>query len=111
MKQHGGKRQGAGRKPATHKTKTVSFRVKENLVHEVKIIVTNFINTKNKVMRQLFATSEMANIIDGQTKSCKCACGESYAIETTDKSGNELEIIVCDACYDNNPRDRYTPNV
>jgi len=45
MKPRGGKRKGAGRKPAPYKTVTVAFRVKEHQAAAVKELVKNFIRT------------------------------------------------------------------
>lgn len=36
---HGGRRKGAGRKPASYKTVTISFRVKEEIAKELKIYI------------------------------------------------------------------------
>ena len=40
----GGKRIGSGRKPSIHKTKTISFRVRTEWVHEIKELVKTKIN-------------------------------------------------------------------
>lgn len=50
----GGKRAGAGRKPAPYKTVTVSFRIRdeESLIEKIKLIVANEVidyNRKNPV--------------------------------------------------------------
>jgi hypothetical protein len=37
----GGKRKGAGRKPAPYKTKTISFRVRAEWVDQIKTLVKN----------------------------------------------------------------------
>jgi hypothetical protein len=39
MKNRGGKRKGAGRKPAPYNTKTISFRVKEEWADMIKLLV------------------------------------------------------------------------
>lgn len=50
----------------------------------------------------MYITTEQAEFIATidvvETKSCRCACGESYAIVT-----DQGEMIVCDACYENEP--------
>jgi hypothetical protein len=43
----GGKREGAGRKPAQYKTKTLSFRVKLEILEKVKIAIKKQINQIN----------------------------------------------------------------
>lgn len=52
MKKAGGKREGAGRKPAPFKTKTISFRVNEEWADELlKILkekITEFKNGKER---------------------------------------------------------------
>lgn len=40
-KQQGGKRKGAGRKPALYQTKTISFRVRVEWIEEIKQLVKN----------------------------------------------------------------------
>lgn len=40
---HGGKRKGAGRKPALYKTKTISFRVRLDLADELRTAIKQFI--------------------------------------------------------------------
>jgi len=42
----GGKRKGAGRKPASYKTKTISFRVREEYVEAIKKMIKNYIIEK-----------------------------------------------------------------
>lgn len=42
-KTHGGARKGSGRKPAPYKTKTLSFRVKEEHVEPIKKLVKNYL--------------------------------------------------------------------
>ena len=41
MAKRGGKRNGAGRKPAPYKTKTISFRIRETWEKEIKETVKN----------------------------------------------------------------------
>lgn len=40
----GGKRNGAGRKPASYKTTTISYRVKVEWVEEIKETINNKLN-------------------------------------------------------------------
>lgn len=51
-KNHGGRRKGAGRKPALYSTKVVSFRVRHEWVEEIKKAVQNkiedLLREKNK---------------------------------------------------------------
>lgn len=44
----GGKRKGAGRKPALFKTKTISFRVRIDKVAELKPLIKQFIKKHTK---------------------------------------------------------------
>lgn len=44
MSNQGGKRKGAGRKPAPYKTKTVAFRVRQQWAEHIKQIVKNEID-------------------------------------------------------------------
>lgn len=44
-KTSGGKRIGAGRKPAPYKTKTISFRVRIEIAEAVKEVVKQYIKT------------------------------------------------------------------
>lgn len=41
MTTQGGKRKGAGRKPALYKTKTISFRIREQYIEDIKQLVKN----------------------------------------------------------------------
>jgi hypothetical protein len=43
IKTKGGKRKGAGRKPASYKTKTISFRVRVEFVEPIKNIVKDYV--------------------------------------------------------------------
>lgn len=45
MKQ-GGKRKGAGRKPALYQTKTISFRVRLELVEPIKKMVKDYVSAR-----------------------------------------------------------------
>ena len=47
-KQHGGKRNGAGRKPARYQTKTISFRVLVEWENIIKELVSNKIQELKK---------------------------------------------------------------
>jgi hypothetical protein len=40
----GGKRKGAGRKPAPYKTVTISFRVREEWAEQIKTLVNNAVS-------------------------------------------------------------------
>jgi hypothetical protein len=44
----GGKRKGAGRKPAPYQTKTIAFRVRIEWVEEIKLMVKNKIKEFDK---------------------------------------------------------------
>ena len=44
MSNQGGKRKGAGRKPAPYQTKTISFRVRAEWTEQIKQIVKNEID-------------------------------------------------------------------
>jgi hypothetical protein len=44
----GGKRKGAGRKPAPYQTKTIAFRVRIEWVEEIKLMVKNKIKELSK---------------------------------------------------------------
>ena len=39
LKSKGGRRKGAGRKPAPYKTKTISFRVRDEWIEEITMLV------------------------------------------------------------------------
>ena len=45
----GGKRTGAGRKPAPYQTKTIAFRVRLEIIDEVKQLVKDFISSKKQL--------------------------------------------------------------
>lgn len=51
MRKPGGKRCGAGRKPAPYKTVIISFRVREECAAEIKEIVKTKIEEKNNELR------------------------------------------------------------
>lgn len=42
----GGKRKGSGRKPASYKTKTISFRVRVEFVEQIKKIVKDYVSER-----------------------------------------------------------------
>ena len=44
----GGKRKGAGRKPALYKTKTVAFRIRVEFVEPIKKMVKDYISERLK---------------------------------------------------------------
>lgn len=48
----------------------------------------------------MYITTQQAEMIATmvESKSCKCDCGESYALIT-----DQGEMIVCDSCYENAP--------
>jgi hypothetical protein len=60
-------------------------------------IVSNIAIQKQTNMKKFYATTEQAEQIKGETKSCQCDCGQSYSIVLYD----EIEVIICDACYEN----------
>jgi hypothetical protein len=50
----GGKRKGAGRKPAPYQTKTIAFRVRTEWVEEIKLMVKTKmaeLNKNNKIVQ------------------------------------------------------------
>jgi Zn finger protein HypA/HybF involved in hydrogenase expression len=51
-------------------------------------------------MKKFYATTEQAEQIKGETKSCQCDCGQSYAIVLNDQT----EVIICDACHENSSK-------
>lgn len=44
----GGKRKGAGRKPALYKTKTIAFRVRVEFVEPIKKMVNDYVSERLK---------------------------------------------------------------
>ncbi len=54
----------------------------------------------NKTMRTFYATETQADQIEGETKSCQCDCGQSYAIMID----NTSQVIICDACHENSSK-------
>ena len=49
MENRGGKRKGAGRKPAPYKTVTIAFRVREEWAKEIKALVKQKLSELSKV--------------------------------------------------------------
>lgn len=58
--------------------------------------------------------NEAKNYLTSQYENCyireqssECQCGESFALIAEDEDGNDLEeVIICDACWQNNPAER-----
>ena len=48
IKLKGGKRKGAGRKPAPYKTKTIAFRVRVEFIEPIKKMVKNYVSERLK---------------------------------------------------------------
>jgi hypothetical protein len=48
IKTKGGKRKGAGRKPAPYETKTIAFRVRVELVEPIKKMVKDYVSERLK---------------------------------------------------------------
>jgi hypothetical protein len=46
IKTKGGKRKGAGRKPAPYETKTIAFRVRVELVEPIKKLVKDYVSER-----------------------------------------------------------------
>lgn len=51
---------------------------------------------------KLYATTEQAKTIEGNTHTVQCDCGETKAIEW-EYYETIAEVIVCDACNYNSP--------
>lgn len=51
---------------------------------------------------KLYATTEQAKTIEGNTHLAKCDCGETNAIEWKYYE-TIVEVVVCDSCIHNSP--------
>lgn len=51
---------------------------------------------------KLYATTEQAKTIEGNTHPVQCDCGQTYALEYQYYE-TTIEVVVCDACNSNSP--------